>query len=221
MRNRHCKRVLIVEGYSDKRMFLGIQRHLGFNYPFEVIFPGDEGKHPGKASAISRFRLWLGEAAEPGRYEAIGLCVDADQAPQGGFPKTDSDIRAELNSAGFRMIDAQRRLYQHQQSGCLASFWIAPSHGGDGVVEALAVQALTDSESAFLQGEVVPFLDNLNEKRFDDANLARAQLYVYLGIQKKPDKSLPTLLDDGLIELTKPAFLKLTDWLRALYGSAS
>ena len=217
--SKGSRRMLVVEGYSDKRFFQGLQRHLGFAEGFEVTYPGDLNKHPGKVGAQNAFKLWLEEAAEPGRYESIGICVDADFAPDGGFSITDQQLKGLLSQADFRMIDADRRLYQHKTSGCKASFWIAPSHGADGYLESLALKSLTDGESAYLVAHIRPYVAGLNPSRFDMRNSDRANLYVYLAIQRKPDKSLPTLMDDGKVDLGKQDIADLKNWLVSLFGT--
>jgi hypothetical protein len=75
---KNSRRVLVVEGYSDKRFFQGLQRHIGFADALDVTYPGDLSRHPGKVGAQKTFNLLLEEAAEPGRFDSIGICVDAD-----------------------------------------------------------------------------------------------------------------------------------------------
>lgn len=218
--SKNSKRVLIVEGYSDKRFFQGLQRHIDLADVFDVRYPGDLRKHPGKVGAINTFGFWLEEAAEPGRYEAIGICVDADFLPDAGFLETDGQLKKMLADASFRMVDAQRRIYEHRVSGCRASFWIAPSHGSDGYLETLALQSLTDDELAYLTNQIHPYVNGIDAPRFEEKNLDRANLYVYLGIQRKPDKSLPTLMDDGKVDFSKQNMIELKNWLANLFGKS-
>ena len=217
---RSSRLVLVVEGYSDKRFFQGLHRHIGFAETFDVTYPGDLSKHPGKVGAQRTFNLLLGEAAEPGRFDSVGLCVDADFVPDGGFLGTDRQIKSLLSDADFRMVDADRRVYQHRTSGCKASFWIAPSHGADGYLESLALKSLADDESVYLTEQVRPYIAGLDVPRFDGRNSDRANLYVYLAVQRKPDKSLPTLMDDGKVDLAKQDIAELKDWLVSLFGAA-
>jgi len=167
---------------------------------------------------MKAFNLWLDEAAEPQRYEAIGICVDADFLPNDGFLETEAQLKKTLADTGFRRTDDQRRLYQHHQSGCKASFWIAPSHGNDGYIESLALESLTADEVAYLTKYVLPFVNGMDVPRFQEKNINRANLYVYLGIQHKPDKSLPTLMDDGKVDFSKPSIAELKNWLVNLFG---
>lgn len=213
-----AKRMLVVEGYSDKRFFLGLQRHIGFAIPYEVKSPSDQNRHPGKVGAIKIFNLWLEEAAEPGRYESIGIAVDADFEPHGGFTETDEELKSKLSAAEFRMIDSSRRIYKHKISGCLASYWIAPSHSSDGYLESLLLKSLTAAEIAYLNDYVRPYCLGLASPRFESRNADRANLYTFLAIQNKPDKSLPTLLDDGLIDLSALDIADLKNWLVNLFG---
>lgn len=217
--SKSSRRMLVVEGYSDKRFFQGLQRHIGFAEAFDVTYPGDLSRHPGKVGAQKIFNLWLEEAAERGRYESIGICVDADFVPDGGFSGTDQQLKSLLSVADFRMIDAHRRLYQHKTSGCKASFWIAPSHGADGYLESLALKSLTHDESVYLAEHIRPFVAGLNPSRFELKNSDRANLYVYLAIQRKPDKSLPTLMDDGKVDLAQKDIAELKSWLLCLFGT--
>lgn len=212
-------RMLVVEGYSDKRFFQGLQRHIGFAEAFDVTYPGDLSRHPGKVGAQKTFNLLLEEAAEPGRFDSIGICVDADFVPDGGFLVTDRQLKSLLSDAEFRMIDADRRIYQHRTSGCKASFWIAPSHGADGYLESLALKSLADDESIYLTEQVRPYVADLTRPRFDARNSDRANLYVYLAVQRKPDKSLPTLMDDGKVDLAKHDIAELKNWLVSLFGA--
>ena len=92
--SKGSRRMLVVEGYSDKRFFQGLQRHIGFAEAFDVTYPGDLSRHPGKVGAQKIFNLWLEEAAERGRYESIGICVDADFVPDGGFSGTDQQLKS-------------------------------------------------------------------------------------------------------------------------------
>lgn len=214
-----AKRMLAVEGYSDKRFFLGLQRHIGFAIPFDVKFPGDQNKHPGKVGAIKSFNLWLEEAAEPGRYQSIGIAIDADFEPGGGFSGTDRKLKTQLAAAEFRMFDSSRRLYKHKTSGCLASYWIAPSHSSDGYLESLALKSLNATETAYLNSYVRPYSLGLSSPRFELKNSDRANLYTFLAIQRKPDKSLPTLLDDGMIDISSPDIADLKNWLVNVFGT--
>ena len=216
---RSSRRMLVVEGYSDKRFFQGLQRHIGLAGSFDVIYPGDLSKHPGKVGAHRTFKLLLEEAAEPGRFDSIGICVDADFEPDGGFSETDGDLKNLLCDAEFRMTDADRRVYQHKTSGCKASFWIAPSHAADGYLESLALRSLADDESVYLAEHVLPYVASLNLPRFDARNSDRAKLYVYLAIQRKPDKSLLTLMDDGKVDRAKHDIVQLKNWLLNLFGN--
>ncbi len=212
------KRMLVVEGYSDKRFFLGLQRHIGFPVAFDVTFPGDLSRHPGKDGAIKTFNLWLEEAAEPGRFESIGICIDADFAPESGFLETEKNLKRLLAAANFRMVDADCNLYHHISSGCKASYWVAPSHGTDGYLESLALGSLKDDEAEYIKMTIQPFIDDLNPARFESKNTDRAALYIYLATQRKPDKSLPTLLDDQKIDLAKNCLSLLSQWLKNLFG---
>ena len=213
-----AKRLLVVEGYSDKRFFLGVQRHLNLGCGFTVIYPGDQSRHPGKAGAKNTFKLWLEEAAEPGRYESIGICIDADFPPEGGFDQTDAQMTEVLAAANFRMTNREKRLYEHQTSKCKASYWVAPAHGTDGYLETMALKSLTTDESIFLATTVLPFVKGLEAPRFDLRNVDRASLYTYLAIQRKPDKSLPTLLDDGMIDINHESMSVIGNWLVGLFG---
>ena len=209
---------LVVEGYSDQRFFQGLQRHIGLEGKFDVKYPGMDGKHPGKDGALKRFEFLLKEAVEPSRFKAIGLCVDADfTSAKGGFEATNVLIKNVLKDADFRMVDADRRLYRHDPSKCLASYWIAPSHQEDGYLESLLLNAFTPNGKSWLTTKVQPFIESLNPPLFNPNNTDRANLYVYLGIQKKPDKSLATLLDDGHIDLTMANLASLRTWLLNLF----
>jgi hypothetical protein len=211
------KRQLWVEGYSDKRFLQGLQRHTDLTPYFEVKFPGEKPARSGKASATKNFKTLLSEAAEPGRYEALGLCVDADSPPDGGFSKTDAGLAQLLAESEFRKVDADRRVYRHQRSGCLASYWISPTHALDGYLESAALASLAHVEKLLLNSVVRAFIDGLAAPRFVERNKDRALTYVYLGLQEKPDKSLATLLDDGLMDIAIPPLADLVKWLRDLY----
>lgn len=220
MKAGRSQHVLWVEGHSDKRFFQAVWRNMGQRESgLEVLCPKDMASHGGKSAAQKHFAMWLAEAAEPKRYSSIGLCVDADWPPEGGFQKTDEELKKLLSLAGFRLIDATSRLYRHQSSGCLASYWIAPSHGDEGYIEALVLESLTDAEAAYLNEHIAPFVQNIPARRFKATNEARAKVYTYLAVQQKPDKSLPTLLDDRLIERSKQNFSKLESWLKSLFGA--
>lgn len=208
-----CK--LIVEGYSDKRFFQGLQRHFDLEDRFDIHFPGELGSNKGKSGALKQFELWLKEAAEPDRYQGVGVVVDADQTPDQGFSNTEEDIKKLLQETGFRLIDADLRRYQHPTGKCWASYWIAPSHQDSGYLETLVLDVLQANEKNYLKQCVDPYLKNVKDRRFDDYNLDRARLYTYLAIQKKPDKSLPTLLDDKLVDLQQLKPLQL--WLEKLF----
>ncbi len=65
---------------------------------------------------------------------------------------------------------------------------------------------------------IQPFIDDLNPARFESKNTDRAALYIYLATQRKPDKSLPTLLDDQKIDLAKNCLSLLSQWLKNLFG---
>ena len=218
-------RVLVVEGHADKRLIQGLRRHSGITEQFDVRYPGEDGRHPGKSGAMKRFTTLLDEAVEPGRFEAIGLFVDAD-FPQNGKPANDGFVGTAqalndcLARAGFRQTNAIQRTFIHPVSGCRASFWISPSHGADGHVETMLVNALVPSERTYLDSVVRPFLNGLSDqhRRFDERNRDRAELYVYLGLQRKPDKSVPTLFDDGLADAHATSLSPLTAWMQHLFS---
>lgn len=212
------KRQLWVEGYADKRLVQSVQRHAGLSGLFEVKFPGEKPARSGKSSALKIFETLLGESDEPGRYESIGVCVDADFAPEGSFATTDADLAALMARQGYRMTDAAKRLYKHHSSGCKASYWIAPSHAADGYLETGCISALAHGERSFLNSVVQPYVAGIQEPRFVARNMDRALMYVYLGVQKKPDKSMATLLDDGLADISTPPIAQLADWMKDLYS---
>lgn len=208
-----CK--LIVEGYSDKRFFQGLQRHFDLEDRFDIHFPGELGSNKGKSGALKQFQVWLEEAAEPERHQAVGVVVDADQTPDQGFSNTEEDIKKLLQKTGFRLIDADLCRYQHPTGKCWASYWIAPNHQDSGYLETLVLNALQADEKIYLQQSASAYLKSITNPRFDDYNLDRAKLYSYLAIQRKPDKSLPTLLDDNFVDLQQLKPLQL--WLEKLF----
>ncbi len=215
MKRKSSPRKLIVEGYSDKRFFQGLQRHFDLEDRFDIHFPGELGSNKGKSGALKQFELWLKEAAEPERYQAVGVVVDADQTPEQGFEKTDQGIKQILQQTGFRLVDAEQRLYQHQASKCVVSYWIAPNHQHSGYLESLILDALQSAEKSYLTEYVDTYLSGIKNPRFDDYNVDRAKLYTYLAIQRKPDKSLPTLMDDGLVDLQQLG--QIQSWLERLF----
>lgn len=211
-------RLLVVEGYSDKRFLLGLLRHSGLDGRVDVVFPGELSSNKGKSGALKQFALWLEEAAEPGRYESISVCVDADCPPQEGFASTEAELQRLLAGTQFRLADAGRRRYVHVRSGCQASYWICPDQQSDGYLETLAIASLANAEKTYLDTAVLPYLRSLNVARFDAYNFDRASLYAYLAVQRKPDKSLPTLMDDRMLDLESGAILHLRNWLADISG---
>jgi len=214
------KKILIVEGATDKRLFTRIcNKNLAFK-SIEVRMPNEtEGdKYPGGKQGVIKFIE--DTITEVENTLTIAAIVDADYslAGDGGVEKTLKIIQEKILPYG----------YNGEPNACSGGYifnnkdkeikpfglWIMTAkNNNEGVLEDWIKESVNSDN---LQA-AIDVVDAIKNPKFSDNNKSKAQVATWLAWQKKPDQGFASIFSDNLINEQSESFLQLVAWLKAVF----
>jgi hypothetical protein len=218
-----AKKLLLVEGASDKRFFDllckdKLELTVGILRPSE----SEEIKGDGKGNLVASLKMYMGEIRRA-QYASIAAIVDADNVindKKNGIEGTIQTFLEALNSAQ----DSEDGAYKVTRNGNSAVFshnngfidfhlWVMTNENGEeGIFEDWLKTTLKDAETPLLE-HAMKTVDALNEKRFKPIHKSKAEIATWRAWQKIPagDVNIEQL------NLSAPPMKHLIDWLEHIY----
>ena len=218
----HSKKVLLVEGDSDKSFFEKICKKLYLDTSVQVAPPKDlGGSHNSKEGVFKRLDVLLKQLADE-QITHIAVVVDADYAEQHGlgYQKTIERVTALVAPFDFELEESespQNGLYfKHTDGFNDLGLWVMPDNQQEGMLEDWIKSCIKDDESALFH-QASEAVNSLSEPKFKEHSISKAEVATWLAWQKKPGHGLYAVLKDDLLDNTQPLFQSMEQWLKAIY----
>ncbi len=108
-------------------------------------------------------------------------------------------------------------VFKHNDGLADIGLWIMPSTTNDGMLEDWITTCISTAEEALFQ-HARQAVGALPAPKFSTIHLSKAEVATWLAWQKKPGHGLYRIIEDRLLEESKPAFLTLKSWLTKIYA---
>lgn len=209
------KRILIVEGITDKEFFSLLLKSIDLgNVEVVVNTPQDlMAAKDGKNSAIGTL-INLIPQLNDGSITNLALIVDADYAQDDwGFEKTKNKVIREVKKHGF-IDEPKDGCFSHPDGLNPVGLWVMPNNKSDGMFEDWLKGAVIHSERPLLD-KAVSVISALTPKKFKDIHRSKAEIGTWSSWQKIPDYGPKIAIKESLIDIN---YSGLIDWLKRVYS---
>lgn len=220
----HSKKVLLVEGDSDKSFFEKICKSLSLDTSVQVAPPKDlGGSHNSKEGVFQRLKILLHQLPDE-QITHIALVVDADYADQNGLgcQKTIERVTALVTPFGFELEEVESAqdglFFKNPDYLNKLGLWVMPDNQQEGMLEDWIKSCIKNDESALFH-QASEAVDSLSNPKFKEHSISKAEVATWLAWQKKPGHGLYGVLKDDLLDNTQPSFQAMEQWLKAIYLS--
>lgn len=212
-------RILLVEGESDRAFFELICRSIGLQNSVTVAAPkGLAGTFNTKEGVIKYLPTLLKQLGD-GSVVRLGVVVDADSPPNGGFAQVLDRISDIVQLQGFQPVVAAANGLIFRSDDGLADFglWVMPENASNGMLEDWIKQCLHSDEQV-LFGHAVAVVGSLpSPPKFSPTSRSKAEVATWLAWQKQPGHGLYRAVQDGLIDTANPQYVALVAWLAHVF----
>ena len=214
--------ILLVEGEQDRGFFELICRNLGLNTSVRVAQPKQLGGTHNTKEGVFNFLPTLLKQLADGSLARLGVVVDADTPPNGGFPQTLTRITATVAPFNFSLpavaaIPATGLIYGNSDG--LADFgaWVMPDNNANGMLEDWVKQCIQPAELPLfnLAANAVAALPA--PRKFGALDVSKAEVATWMAWQKKPGHGLYRAVEDGLFDPPSPLHAELAAWLERVF----
>jgi hypothetical protein len=208
------RKILLVEGQTDKELFEGILKHCGLHVDVEPITPRQAGRvDDGKGPAIQSLEDFLDELVQ-GNLTHLGVVLDADSPRHGqGFQRALDAVADKLSSRGYER-DSETgagMIFNHSDGLYPVGLWIMPDNRSDGICEEWMCNAALESERC-LVNFAVESVSSLPVQKFKEHHRSKVHVATWLAWQQ------PGSIDPlGLLELSQGVGGDLIQWLNTVY----
>lgn len=215
-----AKKVLLVEGDSDKSFFQKLCKRLGLDTVVQVATPKDlEGRRNSKQGVFQRLDLLLPQLND-GHITHIALVVDADYLEYHGLgcQKTIDRVMNMVNPFGFELDPASENglCFKHADGFADLGLWIMPDNQDEGMLEDWIKTCVKDDEQTLFQSASSAVQD-LENPKFSAHLTAKAEVATWLAWQKQPGHGLYVALKDDLLDGDSPLFRSIELWLLRIF----
>jgi len=215
-----AKKVLLVEGDSDKSFFQKLCKRLDLDTVVQVATPKDlEGRRNSKEGVFHRLDVLLNQLND-GQITHIALVVDADYPEHHGlgYQKTIDRVETLVEPFDFELDLASENglCFKHADGFADLGLWVMPDNQQEGMLEdwiktcvKVDEQTLFQSASSAVQG--------LENPKFSAHLTSKAEVATWLAWQKQPGHGLYVALNDELLDGDSPLFKAIEQWLLRVF----
>jgi len=214
------KKLLLVEGYSDKNFFEALIRKVSLDVKVEVVTPTEIGSEKdGKDNAINCVFVEL----KGTEYSHLSLVVDADYPKGGlGYEKTREKIAKGIIDLGYDTKPEEIGFgfkFNHSAEGNPFGLWVMSNNFKDGMFENWVKDAINSAEKPLFDLAVSTVNSLPNPQKFNPKHTSKAEFGTWMAWQKKPvvgfgkDNKIEELLD-----FDSEPMKQLIAWLKAIYA---
>jgi hypothetical protein len=215
-----AKKVLLVEGNSDKSFFEKICKRLSLDAVVQVAPPKDlGGRFNSKEGVFQRLEVLLNQLND-GQITHIALVVDADYSEHHGLgcQKTIDRVTAIVKPFDFELDPASENglCFKHTDGFADLGLWVMPDNQQEGMLEDWIKTCVKVDEQTLFQtaSSVVQVLEN---PKFSTHLTAKAEVATWLAWQKQPGHGLYLTLKDDLLDGDSPLFKAIEQWLLGIF----
>jgi hypothetical protein len=141
--------ILVVEGESDQKFFEQLCKTLGLHAAVKVAPPRalQAGAYNTKQGVFNYLPTLLDQLKD-GQLTRLGVAVDADSPPNGGFPATQALATKTLARFDYTLSTSQSAglVYEHHDGLADVGVWVMPDNQTPGILEDWAQQCLVPQE---------------------------------------------------------------------------
>jgi len=212
--------ILVVEGTSDQTFFERLCDALGLSATVKVAPPRalQAGAHNSKQGVFNYLPTLLRQL-DDGEVRRLGVVVDADSPPNGGFAPTQALATRTLAPFGYSLKTGQPAglVYAHDDGLADVGVWVMPDNQNTGMLEDWAKQCLHRQEHA-LFAHALESVQTLPEPpKFKPLQRSKAEVATWLAWQARPGHGLDRAIDDGLFDLESHGYRQLCAWLQQVF----
>jgi len=217
----NSKKILLVEGETDKSFFEEICKKLYLNTTVQVAPPRDlGGTHNNKEGVLNHLEILLPQL-EDGQLKNIAVIVDADYIKHGsGHQKTVERVSNILEPFGFTLqnITSNQKGLLFKHSDGLENFglWVMPNNNHEGMLEDWIVDCIKNTENSLFQ-QATTAVQQLSPPKFKSHLQTKAEVATWLAWQKTPGHGLKSVMNESLLDENSPPYIGLSDWLKSIF----
>ena len=225
------RKILLVEGISDKGFFEQICKLLGLDSKVTIAPPtGLGGKCNTKEGVLNHLpTLLLNELNKDSNVPfQLAIVVDADYQENGsGYQRTFARIQKIVKEYDFILKNnssIETGLYFKNTEGFEdLGVWIMPDNHSEGMLEDWIKNCIIDEEQALFQ-HASKTVANLGHPKFKEIHRTKAEIATWLAWQKCPGHGLYNTITkkkkervSRLLNEQHPSFQALTTWLQHIF----
>ena len=217
----NSKKILLVEGETDKSFFEEICKKLSLKTIVRVAPPRDlGGTHNTKGGVINHLKILLPQL-EDGQLTNIAVIVDADYLEHGsGGHKTVEQVSEVLESFDFTLKNSTSNLggllFKHSDGFEDFGLWVMPNNNREGMLEDWIIECIKNDEKALFQ-QATTAVQQLSSPKFKTHLQAKAKVATWLAWQKTPGHGLYSVMKEGLLDENSVSYTQLGNWLKRIF----
>jgi len=215
--------ILLVEGEFDRAFFEVICKSIGLDTSVKVAPPKSlSGTHNTKEGVFNYSPTLLSQLAD-GSLTRLGLVVDADSPPTGGFATTLTRVHGIVAPYGYKPLPtlgvaASGQIYKNDDGLADIGLWVMPDNAANGILEDWAKQCLLPAEAALFNLAATTVAALPVPKKFSGLHVSKAEVATWLAWQKQPGHGLYRAAEDGLFDTGSPQYVALIAWLEHVFA---
>jgi hypothetical protein len=216
------KKVLLVEGESDKGFFEEICKKLSLDTSVIVSAPKELGGKRNSKEGVKNVLKELLPQLNDGRISHIAVVVDADHQKHGnGFQTTLDSLSAIVEESGFKLEKNSSSIpglfFKNSDGLEDIGLWIMPDNRRDGMLEDCIKSSIHNKE-VMLFKEVEDAVQKVSAPRFSAHSRTKVEVATWLAWQKQPGHGLYAVITDNLLDDEHPLFKELKFWLLKVFS---
>lgn len=212
--------ILVVEGEADQRFFKCLCHRLDLATTVKVASPRSlqRGAYNTKQGVFNFLPTLLKQLSD-GTMLRLGVVVDADSPPDGGFDRTQALATRTLAPFGYSLKTAQPTglVYAHGDGLADIGVWVMPDNQNTGMLEDWAKQCLHPQERALFAHALESVRTLPAPPKFRELQRSKAEVATWLAWQSRPGHGLDRAIDDGLLDPDSHGYRQLCAWLQQVF----
>ncbi|CAN5896677.1 hypothetical protein BH11PSE12_BH11PSE12_33670 [soil metagenome] len=218
-----AKKIILVEGESDKSFFEEVCKVLKLDTKIRVAPPRDVGGAHNSKEGVFNHLSNIVPLLDQGQLTHLAVVMDADYKNDGGLgcQATINKMIATLAPFGFSLKKnsdpkISGLVFEHNDGLNPIGLWVMANNHDDGMLEDWMKLCISASEKTLFQ-HAVTITKALPQQNFKEIHRSKAEIATWLAWQAKPDRGAYYALSQGGFDSTSPAFQQLASWLRLVF----
>ena len=211
--NRDSKRVLLVEGETDREFIKGLMELFEGERFSDVLIDAKRG-------APSVLKSIAAEIRVDGRI-SLGIILDANGNPLDRWTQVVQELKLGCKDSGLVGI-ARKLPHQPDLNGTIVEstprigVWIMPDNNRNGQIEDFITDMIRPDKSLQLSREFIQSIP-VDIRQFSDNRVPKAVFWAWLSTRKNPGVIRRSISVDNL-DLCNPVAQRFIDWLGRMFA---